>query len=601
MKSLHSQTNLMSMKIKHILVVTAALALIADAASAQNLDPTVVVNRAYEGKLVQMHKPSFEMAVPDSVSTFALEFDYLVTEKPYQGADGFNPYVLTMKPASALQMPMKLYLKAGAGYTLHPTLDFVWAPLREGAFRMDVYARHRSYVGDYRSYRPQIPAEGGVLEVDRWRNAGGDQAHWKGYDFMSEAGVDGRYDWTSVYADFDVAYYGLASKDLYKKRMYDALDVKLGVASKPANTSYFMYDVQVGYRFAEDKLSYALDRDYIGEHLFDVDARIGQVLKGHHKILLDADIELAAYSHYTMSSTAAQLTLTPHYVYARDRWGVDAGIRISTMLRSDEPQAVFGTRQQVVYPDVKAYFQVIPDAMRLYADIGGGSRMNTYASLLEGNHHLDPAYVHGNDALMDLTVERVSASIGLEGRAGSVFNYNIRTGYVNYKSALLDAVAIGSAPSLSEPAYLAGVGYAPCQKYYAALDWRLDVAGFTFDGDLVYNHVWGLDASQGLFAPAKFTGDVAFEYNWSRRIYAGIDCSFSTARSGYVRNLNETDAVYEAIMPGYADLGAYFEFAFTRSFSIWARGGNLLNMAIQRNPLYAERGVSCTVGICLNL
>ena len=57
----------------------------------------------------------------------------------------------------------------------------------------------------------------------------------------------------------------------------------------------------------------------------------------------------------------------------------------------------------------------------------------------------------------------------------------------------------------------------------------------------------------------------------------------------------------EAVIPWYADLGVNFEYAINRSVSLWARGGNLLNMTIQRNPLYAEKGINLTVGICLNL
>lgn len=588
------------MNMRNILLTALAAAFTVHTVQAQDLDPTVVVNRAYETRLVQMNKPALEMAVPDSVTAFALEFDYLVNEKPYKGADGFNPYLLTMKPASALQLPMRLYLKAGAGYTLHPTLDLVWSPVIDGAFRMDVYARHRSYVGDYRSFRPQLQ-EGAQVRVDRWKNAGGDQAHWAGYDFRTEVGAHGRYDWTSLYADFDVSYYGLASKDLDKKRMYDALDVKLGVSSKPAQTSHFMYDVQMGYRFAEDKLRYALSNDYAGEHLFNVDARLGQVIAKVHKVLLDAEVELAAYSHPVFATTAAQLTLVPHYVLTGGRWGVDLGVRISALLRSDDPQAMFRTREQVVYPDITAYYDVIGGAMRLYARVAGGNRMNTYASLLERNHHFDPTYGFDANGFMDVTVERVSTSLGLEGRIGSLFSYDVRTGYANYSNALFDAVRIGESPASSDPRFFGGVGYAQCQKYFAAMDWRLDTGSFRFDGDLAYEHVWGLAETEGLFAPAALTGDVAFEYNWSRRIYAGVDCNFSTARHGYVLETAEQALVHEAVIPGYADLGAYFEFAFTRSFSLWARGGNLMNMTVQRNPLYAERGVSFTLGICLNL
>lgn len=583
------------MNIKHIFAVSSLLCLAAPFLAAQNLDPTVVVNTAYEGKLVEMHKPAFEMAVPDSVSSFALDFDYLVFEKPYKGADGFTPYVLTMKPASTMYYPMKLYLNAGAGYTLHPTLDLVWSPFRSSSFKMDVYAVHRSYVGDYRSFRPVMPYEG-PLVLDSWRESGGDQAHWRGYDLMTEAGADGRYEMSSMTLGFDVSYYGLASKDLRKKRMYDAVDFKIGVSSKPKNVSYFRYDVLAAYRFAEDKIRYttAVD-DYVGEHLFDLDLTLGQVISGGHEVLFDVEAEVAAYSHTDMSATAGELAIVPHYVLKKGRWLLDAGVRVSKILRSQTPYELFGAREQVVYPDIKASFAVIHDAMRLYAGVGGGNKINTYASLLEKNHHFDTSFGLERYPLMDVTVERVSASVGAEGRIGSIFSYDLRTGYVNYSSVLMDAVMI------AEKDFLPGFGYSPCQKYYAALDWRLASESFRFDGNLMYSYVWGIRNGAGLFAPAALTGDVSFEYNWGRRIYAGVDCQFATARHGSMLNVSGGEAGLDAKIPGYADLGAYFEFAVNRVFSVWARGGNLLNMSIQRNPLYVERGVSVTVGICLNL
>mgnify|MGYP003558149167 CR=1 FL=1 len=44
------------------ITLAAAAALIAVMASAQNLDPTVEVNRTYEGKLLEVHKPGLEMS-----------------------------------------------------------------------------------------------------------------------------------------------------------------------------------------------------------------------------------------------------------------------------------------------------------------------------------------------------------------------------------------------------------------------------------------------------------------------------------------------------------------------------------------------------------
>lgn len=589
------------MKIKYILAASAAMCMVQQVASAQDLDPTVVVNKAYEGKLVQVHKPSFDMAVPDSVTRFDLDFDYLVSSRPYKGADEFNPYILTMKPASMVQEPMKLYLNAGAGYTLHPTLDLVWSPFRSGVFKMDVYATHRSYVGDHRSFRPELPVSDNILTVNRWREAGGDKAHWKGYDFMSKAGVDGRYEKPMISAMFDVSYYGLASKDLWKKRMYDALDVKLGVSSKPGNSSYFQYDVKTAYRFAEDKIKYnTAVNDYLGEHVFNIDSKFGQVIGERHQVFFDVNMDLAAYSHETLSSVVGQLAIAPHYVFKKGRLTLDAGLRLAKIMRSQGSQGLFDAREQIVYPDIKAAFSIIPDAMRMYAFIGGGNKINTYASLLEENHHLDTSYGVGRHGLMNVDVERVSTSVGLEGRIGSVFNYDLRTGYVNYGSALLDAVVIAPAFNDGQVQYLPGVGYASYQKYFAALNWCLNTESIRFDGDVVYARSWGFKGAEGLFAPALLTGDVSFEYNWNKRIYAGVDCQFSTARDGSVID-RVNEAVYDARIPWYADLGVYFEYSFNRRWSIWARGGNLLNMTIQRNPLFAEKGASATVGICLNL
>ena len=53
---------------------------------AQNLDPTVEVRRTYQGKLLEVHKPSLEMSIPDSLTNFDLDFDYSVFNNPYKGA-----------------------------------------------------------------------------------------------------------------------------------------------------------------------------------------------------------------------------------------------------------------------------------------------------------------------------------------------------------------------------------------------------------------------------------------------------------------------------------------------------------------------------------
>ena len=76
---------------QHILA-TAFAAAVTALAYGQNLNPTVEVTNAYEGGPSAIAKPAQQLAVPDSVTRFNLDFDYSVFEKPYQGAYEFTPY-----------------------------------------------------------------------------------------------------------------------------------------------------------------------------------------------------------------------------------------------------------------------------------------------------------------------------------------------------------------------------------------------------------------------------------------------------------------------------------------------------------------------------
>jgi hypothetical protein len=177
----------------------------------------------------------------------------------------------------------------------------------------------------------------------------------------------------------------------------------------------------------------------------------------------------------------------------------------------------------------------------------------------------------------------VSAELGIEGRISGFLSYNLRGGYVNYAQELFGAIVKGD-----EGQYRPVIGYSKAQKYYASLDWDMNFQSLRFDGNLSYSHHWGMEKMY--FAPSELTGDVRVLYNWRKRVYAGADCDFALARTNG-----------EGIkVPGFADLGVYAEYVLNRKISFWLRGGNLMNMEIQRNLLYAEKGINFTAGVCLN-
>lgn len=576
----------MNMKKTYMMAALAAAFSVPHIAGAQNLDPTVEVSRAYEGKLMEVHKPALEMAVPDSVMKFDLEFDYSVFESPYKGSYEFNPYSMSLHPDAPAGKDDCLYLKAGAGYTLHPVLDVVWSPRTGKSFGVDVYGTHRSYIGKYYDYglSPQKDAVTG---------------DWAGNDFLSRAGADFRFDWKNVELSAGAGYYGLHRKNRDAGSGYNAVEASARLRSKQPWHTHSIYEAGVSYRYGSDRMT-GFTSGRTGEHNFNVDATFAPAMRGKHGFAVDFALEVDAYSGW-MSASMGEIAFAPRYVF-RHKWvSIDAGVRF--------PAVMFGdiVPGQVVYPDITAKFDVLKETMGIYLRVGGGNSINTYSSLLSGNHHLTMASGPDGVIALEPTVESVSLILGLEGRICSRFGYNIRGGYVHYANALLDALWTlpnDSADSEDIPPYAlaSGIGYSSYAKWFAAFDWNWKAERFTFDGSLNLTSAGGDCFTQaemsGLLRPAAFTGDVAFEYNIRKRVFLGVDCLFSTARAGWVRT--GEDAVLMEV-PGYADLGVNAEYWFGHRLSVWARGGNLLNMRIQRNPLYAEKGMNFTAGICLNL
>lgn len=555
----------MKMIMKYRLYLSAAMILSAVSVFAQDLDPTVVVDRAYEGKLIEVHKPSLEMAVPDSVMRFDLDFDYSVFENPYKGSYEFTPYLLSMKPSSSADREGKFYLRAGAGYSLHPELDLVWSPqFKDKGAALDVYAHNRSYIGDYHNLASENGGE-----------------PWAGSDVQSKAGVRFSYDWEKTILKVGAGYNGIIASRPQLKHAYNALDVSFSLGSRPKPyDAKFMYDVKANYKIAKDNIkSYG---ESVGENVLDVDARLGFATR-KAMLLFDLGADFLKCDD-AYKASALQFYVTPHYVYRNGRFLADLGVKIAKADSDKQWNSFLYKKQQFFYPEILLEFQAIRNAMKLSLNVTGGNTLNTYSSLLSANHHLSLDYAFENHCLLDYTMERANGVLAVDGRISSKFSYHLYGSAGFYDNALVEAVT-----QTPEGEFNAHIGYFPLLKVCAGADCMWKDESLMIDASFKYT-MSETFLSKYMLMPAAFTGDVAVEYNWNRRVYAGVDCNFSSKR---------VSEVYT--MGSYADLGLYAEYVTSRRLSVWGRGGNLLGMKVQRTPLYAEKGVYFTLGICLNL
>lgn len=556
-------------------LIGAAFYLVSVAAPAQGLDPTVIVDRAYEGKLMEVHKPVLEMAVPDTVVRFDLDFDYSVFDNPYKGSYEFRPYMLSMRPAVSENDSHTFYLRAGAGYQLHPELDLIWSPAigKGGGFAFDVFARHRSFIGKYVGF-----------------DGRGDGGEWSGYDLDSHVGLACHADWKRGFADVWGKYRNLAVNEPVWKRMYNALDVGVSIGSKDVPSSV-AYRIDAGYRMGNDAISYGTR---LRENIFDVDCSVGFPVRGS-MLFFDVEADFAGTSGQ-YGGNAAQFGITPHYVYRKGRFMADLGVKVAKIagndgeLTYDDASGDMSTSQliyrgcsaeQFIYPDITVDIGIIRDLLKFSLHVGGGGRLDTYSSVLEWNHH-------AMNYIPDCTVERINATAGFEGRISSRFSYNVYGGYVNYGNGVLNFVSASEYEG--EKSIVSGVGHAAYQKLFAGADFLWKSRNLMIDGSVVYTSASGDTFKGDFLKPAAVSGNVGVRYDWMRRVIAGADCRFSSSQTGQ-----------HFSVAGYADLGLYAEYVTSRSLSFWVRGGNLLGMTVQYTPLYAEKGAYFTFGICLKL
>ena len=281
------------------------------------------------------------------------------------------------------------------------------------------------------------------------------------------------------------------------------------------------------------------------------------------------------------------------------------GVKFSTRQRSDAVFEGFSLNEnpsQIFYPDVRIGYEVIRNHLNFFLKATGGNNMNSYISQKSDNHFFNPYFGRRVSRLSDNTVERLNASLGVEGNISENFKYNASAGVAIYNKGRLDAMYYKKLDSGIPIGNLAGVAFSDFNMVYASLNAVWDRDPVMIDGsfmfrstDIYSNKVLG-------FEPARFSGNIRARYNWNNRVFVGVCTGFATERRGFAAPASGLAGnMVEVSIPEFYDLGITAEYKFSKKFSVWVTGGNLLNATIQRSPLYVDSGISLTAGICLNL
>ena len=591
------------------ILTAAALFLCAVTFAQTNLNPTVEVTNTYQGDPSAIHKPQIGMAIPDSLLRFDMDFGYEVFEKPYQGAYNFKPYMLDMKPGKDAYRGRKLYLKAGAGYSLHPQLDFVFSPDQAGPFQMSVYAGHRSYLGKYNNLILDRDDQLFKVVKDPGRS-------FSGYDIHNSLGFEGSYSFDKAIFSFGAGYDGLMARDSIFKRSFNAFDFNARIRSNRNDDKYIYFDLGIDGRIGGDKRE-GLGKmassdsywDNLSERSITLSGEAGPVLSPGQAVLAGFEAQTVSYGGL-FESNAGRLALVPKYRMTYGKLDASLGVRFEVLLYGKVNEgarfpAMFQQKGGVVFPDVRLRYNAT-DKLSLFVSATGGNKLNTYSSVLSRHHFINPSITENRVRLLDNSVEKVNARIGVEGNAGDKLQLSVSGGFALVGNGIVDMgfpvydITIPAIPAILS--YLPTVSYSDYSMLYADALVDYSAGNFRLDGGLhLRKMAFKYDSDLGLALP-RVSFDVKGVYDFSSRVYAGVRLQGSGGRKGRCLAppwVNTTS--YELKTPGWFDLGLLGGWQFNRKLGFWLESGNLLCETIQLSPFYSEKDLWITAGITLSL
>ena len=595
------------------IIILLALALALQSA-AQNVNPTVQVTNDYQTRMSSVSKMSVPVNVPDSLYDFDYEFDYSVFDSPYRGAYEFSPYAVKMTPSSKPLDLNKFYLKAGAGYTLHPELEFVFSPFEKGSFDLSLFGKADGYYGKYNN-----------LDESTLKAL---SDKYDGHDFSDNAGVRGQYNYKRGNISFEVGHDGvfasMAPQDDGANTIYNSIYGQVRAKSSGGRGSYFFYDACVSYRYGAEQFHHHdyLDGGYrkdagLKENDILVTGSIGPVIASRYRLLIDAGFELVKQNDANLTSRSEQLvTLAPKFQFALGPVEFSAGARMDY---SDKFR---------IAPDVHAQVGISEKAFVIYADLAGGDKLNTYHSYKTTNHHFDSGYETLDNSYV-ASHNPLLAQFGVRGGAGGHFQFDVNAGYGIYQSVPFSSAltAVGSnylnpiyttvdAYNLwpfSTGAFIESIRLLNYNAFHAELKLGWHSERFDADADVLYRKSFAATptvSNEDIASPPTWadpcydipavSGDIRLRYNINGRIFFGVTASGQT-KQYLVKSTVASDASVPQSVDGFVDLGVFGEYKFGNHFNFWVKGGNLLCQPVRRSLTFVDKSPFATVGISLTL
>ncbi len=568
----------------------------------RKIDPTVEVKKDFEGKMLEIHKSRLDTHVNDSLSSFNLNFNYSIFNKPYRDMYEFNPL-----PSAKIHSPVtekypQFFAKLGIGYPFSPGAEIHYQPRLT---KQTVTRNTLLLKGYYNALWGKIPLvgiNGRTFKAERTgikaaadNSAAGisaDYRHiWQGGEL--KAGVHFSSNYNTYYGingltpDINANDYG-SSKYMRdgSSHTFNKTGIRFQVGSVDAKGkgNKFNYKFYASYMNTSDKISASAfkNNNKFTEDLFKTGGEFGPTFGRYNQFLVGINSETAIYTGYAKFHSGI-IELIPQYKFEKGRFMLNAGVKISISY-SDISQV--NDYHNIFSPHAEVSYEPVKNNLWIYAIAGGGNNINSYSSLLEKNKWVIPS------AGIKTSSVPLFLKGGVKGKAHDKFSYEVYIKYAVHKG-LLQFVN-----DIEKTEYFL-TGYSDHNEFSAGGEINWKTKEFTAGARIRYSSYTkgkkGTGIENGLSPSGypPFEGYIFAEYNWRERIYFGADIYFRNTTPFYKNgSLSRDTGLY-----GFANLGFNAKYVINNNFAVFLQGGNLLNADIQYHPYYLEKGINFGAGL----
>ena len=575
------------------------LAILLSAPVFAQIDPTVVVDREYEGKIdVDVRMPQTPITVADSLKKFDVSFDYSIFDRPFRDLYEFSPY----QAASLGVVPPKAVphfsARVASQYPLMPEVDLFGqlVPKKNPNVNFGLFVKYASEAG-------KIPAMDqliNTLDARRLRMSAG--AFFKYAWEKGELSLLGSYR-TSYARDGLDARESLVATNLVQdsaKHYVNAYEADFKIRSTNVKDHEFYYDIDASFVRSAKDLKYqspVFDPYNFSETALNIDAEFGSSFE-EHRMYVDVRSQNNWYDQLG-GYYLGIIEFAPIYRYSKGRFDGRFGIRFSNSFAGDNSTSI--------YPDVDAKFELAENKLWVRAVANGGRNIDNLGFHLEtapwlmmGLNGGLPGSIQTNAEpfKMRYTTRPIDAKISFEGIIGSRLGINVYGTYTSFKDRML--LYSGQFYQSLPFVYPEFVDYAKLSAGVELTWTSKDLRVFTSVQGNKYN------SESPLFMLPKIESLSQIEYNFKERLFLSTALVIQGERESmfgipaYLPAVPLTQDGQRGKVPAYLDLSAKAEFKVNRFFSVYIKGGNLLN---KENYIYAGIGsmpINGGGGICIN-